>query len=157
MDPESPESDEAAAAPTATAPTRSHVFLASYAPLVVHPDRANASSSSFFIWALYTMSKGNNREWRSWYGRPWRRLRDAHLAKAPLCAFCEAIGRVTAATVADHKVPHKGDKTLFLDPNNLQSLCKPCHDRHKQAQEKGGNVRGCDIDGVPVDGGHHWA
>ena len=50
----------------------------------------------------------------------------------PLCRTCEAAGRLVVASVVDHIVPHKGDQQLFNDPNNWQSLCKPCHDRHKQ-------------------------
>ncbi|NMA84113.1 MAG: HNH endonuclease [Epulopiscium sp.] len=34
----------------------------------------------------------------------------------------------------DHIKPHKGNEDLFYDINNLQSLCKSCHDR-KTAKE----------------------
>jgi len=44
--------------------------------------------------------------------------------------------RVAPATVVDHIEPHKGDEELFYDINNLQSLCKSCHDR-KTAKEDG--------------------
>ncbi len=44
--------------------------------------------------------------------------------------------RITLATVVDHIKPHKGDERLFFDINNLQPLCKPCHDR-KTAKEDG--------------------
>jgi 5-methylcytosine-specific restriction protein A len=37
-------------------------------------------------------------------------------------------------TVVDHIKPHKGDEELFYDINNLQPLCKCCHDR-KTAKE----------------------
>ena len=40
----------------------------------------------------------------------------------------------TRATDVDHIQPHRGDWALFTDPDNLQSLCKSCHDR-KTAQE----------------------
>jgi len=65
-------------------------------------------------------------------------------------------GKVTAATVADHKTPHKGDEGLFFDELNLQSLCKPCHDSAKQRLEKSGHLIGCDESGVPLDPGSHW-
>ena len=51
--------------------------------------------------------------------------------------MCQREGRVTAATVVDHKIPHKGDQRLFWDPANWQSLCKPHHDRDKQREERG--------------------
>lgn len=32
-----------------------------------------------------------------------------------------------AASIVDHVMPHKQDKTLFWDSTNWQSLCKDCH------------------------------
>lgn len=91
------------------------------------------------------------------YGSRWRKARAAYLTKHPLCVMCEAQGRVTAATVVDHIVPHRGDSALFWDSaNNWQALCAPCHNGHKQRMEKSGAVVGCDINGVPIDKHHHW-
>ncbi len=71
--------------------------------------------------------------------------------------MCQWHGHVTAATVVDHIVPHRGDNALFWDSaNNWQSLCGPCHDRHKQRLEKSGTESGCNLDGVPIDKHHHW-
>ena len=67
------------------------------------------------------------------YDSTWRLRRSVHLAYNPCCARCGA-----PATVVDHKVPHRGDRALFDDPANLQSLCKPCHDGWKQRQEREG-------------------
>ena len=36
--------------------------------------------------------------------------------------------------MVDHIIPHKGNLELFWDEDNLQALCKPCHDR-KTAKE----------------------
>lgn len=58
------------------------------------------------------------------------------------------------ATVADHIVPHRGDESKFYDPDNLQSLCKPCHDTHKQRIEKRGYTGDVDESGWPVDQNH---
>ncbi len=90
------------------------------------------------------------------YGRRWRKASKAFLAANPLCVFCERRGRVTAATVVDHIVPHRGNARAFWNRDQWQPLCKPCHDSVKQAQEKGGAIRGADVDGIPVDPGHHW-
>jgi 5-methylcytosine-specific restriction protein A len=68
------------------------------------------------------------------YGARWRRARRAFLAQHPLCAACEAQGRVVPATVVDHRVPHRGDPVLFREESNWQGLCKPCHDA-KTARE----------------------
>ncbi|HSH84369.1 MAG TPA: HNH endonuclease signature motif containing protein [Guyparkeria sp.] len=70
--------------------------------------------------------------------------------------MCQQIGRVTAATVVDHIVPHQGNKELFWDRSNWQPLCAPCHDRHKRRQERSGTLAGCTTDGTPLDPGHHW-
>jgi 5-methylcytosine-specific restriction protein A len=69
------------------------------------------------------------------YGYKWQKAREDYLAKHPLCVYCEREGRVTLATVVDHKVPHRGDMTLFWDRNNWQSLCATHHSRDKQREE----------------------
>jgi len=68
-----------------------------------------------------------------------QRARTAFLRDHPLCTgrACVENGRVTPATVVDHKTPHRGDMALFWDRSNWQSLCKTCHDR-KTATEDGG-------------------
>lgn len=74
--------------------------------------------------------------WRALYKtRRWQRLRRLKLSSAPLCQ-CEACaaGRPRLATVVDHIVPHRGDRGLFYDWDNLQSMAKACHDR-KTARE----------------------
>lgn len=99
----------------------------------------------------------DSRPWRHLYStKRWHRLRWHQLQAEPLCRYCAAMGRTTAATVVDHITPHKGDESLFHDPANLQSLCKPCHDSAKQAEEKSGRVIGGDANGVPLDPNHHW-
>ncbi len=98
------------------------------------------------------------RPWRYLYNRKaWHRLRTAQLRDEPTCRLCAEMGRVTAATVVDHVIPHKGDEALFFDPSNLQSLDKHCHDSVKQRQEKTGSLPGCGTDGWPIDPGHHWS
>lgn len=72
------------------------------------------------------------------YGAAWRRRREAQLRAEPLCRLCKADGRVTAATVADHLVPHRGDPALFDGP--LQSLCATCHSARKQREEANGET-----------------
>lgn len=71
------------------------------------------------------------------YDARWRKARLAFLRRHPLCAACEKQGRVVAALVVDHKIPHRGDERLFWDQSNWQPLCKDCHDR-KTAMEDGG-------------------
>lgn len=69
-------------------------------------------------------------KWRKWYGwARWKKLRNWHLARHPLCAVCLDAGRTTAGAEVDHIIPHRGDARLFWDPENLQTLCKPDHSR----------------------------
>lgn len=71
------------------------------------------------------------------YDHRWRRARDGYLRLHPLCVMCEqeTPPRVTAATVVDHRIPHRGDKALFWDETNWQSLCATHHSSHKQRME----------------------
>ena len=61
------------------------------------------------------------------YDARWVKLRLFHLQGAPLCRRCAAQGRVTAADLVDHIVPI-ADGGAVLDEENLQSLCRRCHD-----------------------------
>lgn len=70
------------------------------------------------------------------YDSRWQRARVHYLRVHPLCVRCQDAGKVTAASVVDHIIPHKGDKQLFWDISNWQSLCKQCHDI-KTAKEDG--------------------
>jgi len=63
------------------------------------------------------------------YNARWRAARKRFLLNHPLCANCQKAGQITAATVVDHIIPHKGDQRLFWDESNWQVLCKRCHDR----------------------------
>lgn len=79
----------------------------------------------------------------------WRKIRVRQLRHHPFCCFCTDAGRVSIATVADHRTPHRGDAVLFWDTGNLQSLCAPCHSSTKQAQENVTDATG--EDGWPVE------
>jgi len=67
----------------------------------------------------------------------WKRIRLAQLRKEPLCAYCLLEGRTTAATIADHIIPHKGNEELFWK-GKLQSLCIEHHNGSKQREEARG-------------------
>jgi len=80
-----------------------------------------------------------NRPYRKLYNNSrWQRLRKRHLLKHPLCVECERRGRFTPATVVDHIIPHEGRLELFWDENNIQSLCKSCHDRKTAGEGRWG-------------------
>lgn len=77
--------------------------------------------------------------WRSWYSDPeWIALRKRVLIEEDftcrMCGWKEVVD--TSKLVGDHIVPHRGDRTLFLDRENVQCLCKRCHDSKKQRDER---------------------
>ena len=59
----------------------------------------------------------------------WHRLRLNQLSQHPWCAECLRYGVRKAAEEADHIIPHRGDRVLFYDSDNIQSLCTSCHSR----------------------------
>ena len=74
----------------------------------------------------------------------------------PLCAMCDKVGIITAATVVDHITPHDGNYDLFWDMDNWQPLCASCHSGVKRVADHHGVSQACGVDGMPVDPGHRW-
>jgi 5-methylcytosine-specific restriction protein A len=73
------------------------------------------------------------------YNSPeWRDLRLKHLRKNPACLGCVEKGERTFADVCDHIVPISIHWQRRLDPDNLQSLCHPCHNRKRQKESRMG-------------------
>jgi 5-methylcytosine-specific restriction enzyme A len=83
----------------------------------------------------------------------WVRVARNQLQTHPLCRVCWDRGVITAAEVVDHVIPHKGDAVAFY-MGELQSLCRPHHDRTKQQQEKRGYSSDVGDDGYPLDPKH---
>lgn len=71
------------------------------------------------------------------YGHKWRKEREQYLTDHPLCVACESKGQLTAATVVDHIVPHKGNDKLFWSRSNWQPLCASCHSRKTATEDMG--------------------
>ncbi|KQX55472.1 HNH endonuclease [Ensifer sp. Root954] len=84
--------------------------------------------------------RDRNVGWRKWYKTArWQKLRMQVLKRDLFTCQMVGCGRIEANTsqlVADHKIRHQGEEHLFWDENNLQCLCKPCHDRLKQKEER---------------------
>ena len=108
-------------------------------------------------WLGLNLANYRSREavaWRKLYkSAAWQAKRTEQLQREPLCKFCLEVGRVKAATVADHVIPHKGDLTLFFE-GETQSLCAVCHNAAKQQIERGGFHSAADADGYPIDQNH---
>ena len=104
------------------------------------------------------------------YGHRWQQASRQYLAANPWCVFHRARGQDVPARAVDHiEAPRLGDaiasgdedriaeaRRLFWNRKNWQGLCFHCHNSIKQAQEKSGRFGGCDADGMPLDGNHHW-
>lgn len=84
--------------------------------------------------------------------KQWRAIREQVLAREPLCRDCSALGYVTPA----NEVDHQDNQTANNTPENLAPLCKPCHSRRTAAREAGTLLKGCDINGIPLDPRHPW-
>ena len=83
----------------------------------------------------------------------WYRMRKHQLDLEPCCKYCLREGRVEAATVADHVIPHRGNATLFWE-GKLQSLCAFHHNSTKKQEEARGYAFDVGMDGLPVDPKH---
>lgn len=69
-------------------------------------------------------------QWSEMYGSPkWKALRDGKLKDEPHCEICGE-----PATEVHHRVPHNGNWELFLDWDNLMSICHSCHVRQTQKE-----------------------
>ena len=67
----------------------------------------------------------------------WRKARRELLVSRPWCVGCGG-----AASVVDHRDPHRGDPVIFWDKARWQPLCASCHSRKTAAEDGGfGNRR----------------
>lgn len=62
------------------------------------------------------------------YGSDWARLSKRIRTERPLCQVCQAQGKVTAATEVHHLLPITLSPHLRLEPTNLLSVCRVCHE-----------------------------
>jgi 5-methylcytosine-specific restriction enzyme A len=59
--------------------------------------------------------------------KEWKVLRAIVLADA--CGRCATPRCTRTPNTVDHRRPHRGDNALFFSRDNLQAMCKRCHDR----------------------------
>lgn len=92
--------------------------------------------------------------WRRWYfTKRWKERRRLQLERVPWCEPCKRLGKSRIATIANHKIPHRGDEKLFFE-GELESACKNCHDQAIQREEIEGASREIDLEGWPTDPRH---
>jgi len=70
------------------------------------------------------------------YGGRWRKVRDAYIRQHPLCERCEGRG----ITRLGEDVHHRDGDVLNLRPSNLETLCRPCHNRQTFGSPAGGRI-----------------
>lgn len=76
----------------------------------------------------------------------WRRLREVKLMNNPLCENCLLEDRTTEAEDVHHMVSFMSTQDnitrrhLAFDYDNLKSLCKECHNKEHQVDNRYGNT-----------------
>lgn len=92
---------------------------------------------------------GKNRHAQG-YGTSWDKLRKYVIDRDKgLCQHCLPKGRVRVGNQCDHIKPKAQGGTDDLD--NLQLLCRPCHDR-KSLRDRGYRVKpSTGADGWPIE------
>lgn len=64
-------------------------------------------------------------EFHKMYSSPrWTKMSRRFLGEHIFCERCSGF-----AELVHHRIPHGGDATLFYDWDNLEALCKACHNR----------------------------
>ena len=84
-------------------------------------------------WQAYNRFYRDEFTKRFYNSRAWRKARERKLRINPLCELCLKEGKLVAASIVDHVVPIKEGGEVW-DLDNLQSLCKTCHERKGAAE-----------------------
>lgn len=93
---------------------------------------------------LNSTHPANERPWREWYkSERWRSLKESTFERdRNTCQKCGRSSEPFAIKVfdgecvqvplliCDHVAQHRGDERKFFDPENLLTLCIPCHDHN---------------------------
>lgn len=95
----------------------------------------------------------NLKEWR--FLRKQALLRDKYKCQIDGCGKSLNAGRSgSSSAVVHHIIPHKGFIELFLNIENLISVCKQCHDGPIAKAEHRGYMSDIGEDGWPTDQKH---
>lgn len=106
--------------------------MPSQPPVFRHPTARTARERK----AEHDVRRRRSQPWRAWYKTAlWQQRRAEQLARQPLCERHLARGEVVAATVANHKEPHRGYWQKFAH-GALESACDHCHNSDIQREER---------------------
>lgn len=84
----------------------------------------------------YCKKHSRSRTTQQMYNYKWSKARIQYLSNNPLCVICYKLGEIVSATVVDHIIPHQGNKRLFWDQKNWQSLCQCCHNKKSSKENR---------------------
>ncbi len=120
-------------------------------PTLPQPHRAIPQREQERTWA------SRQHAGRAWYNsKRWRGRRAQQLTEQPLCEECLRQNVVTAATDADHLIPHRWSEESFWN-GQLQSLCHECHSvKTRREQQAATGQRRYVICGLPGSGKTTW-
>ena len=79
------------------------------------------------------MREAVQKERTSWRYQHWRRRILAH---EPLCRPCREAGFTVGAVEIDHVVPIARAPERFWDENNVQPICRACHEAKTAAENR---------------------
>ena len=108
--------------------------------VTMSPDRTSESISdqSFLMYLIYTRYVRNEESMKDfasslYHSSEWESCRVAYMKRVGgLCERCRAQGRIVPAKIIHHKIhltpANINDPTIALDFNNLEALCKQCHE-----------------------------
>jgi len=72
------------------------------------------------------------------YDHTWKKIRDAKLARDPLCERCSSRGRTTVAVLVHHKDRNPKNN----QPDNHMSICERCHYKEHTKDNKNNRMWG---------------
>lgn len=79
-------------------------------------------------------STNNNKFYHS---KEWQAVRAQVLERdAYQCQVCKRSGRLTIADTVHHIVPVRVDPSRKLDPSNLETICRACHNKEHSERAK---------------------
>lgn len=87
----------------------------------------------------YRQRRYNNGDskYRAFYRtRAWRKLSRQTLENNPVCVVCYERGIIRPAQIADHRIELKDDWSRRLDPSNIVSMCRSCHNRKTREERE---------------------
>ena len=85
------------------------------------------------------------------YDRHWSKIRSVKLSTDPFCERCTTKGKTVPAKIVHHKDRNAWNRSF----DNLESICKDCHnEEHREelfGHDKNGSAmkKGCGTDGKP--------